>query len=176
MIAVLLLVLSLPFLATWAYSKWGWTGYCVVLAAVLLYFGLCAAAQAGVDNPAKFDGVHVVHRCPKLSNPIECTSVGRDDSKTTRAIPSDGQHRIPGVKRCTLDRDLYEYHHGLTGKPRALRGYIGCKLYAIDAAYHRNVASLGLPDTLQEAAERVLTSMGLTPSDIGHVALTASPQ
>jgi hypothetical protein len=141
------------------------------------YGGFVAAAHAGVDNPLKYDGVHVIHRCPQVTNPIECRSRERGrDSKPIRAIPNRSGHHIPGVSRCTLDRDLYEYHHGLTGKPRALRGYVGCRLYAIDAAYHRATGHLGFSDSLQEASERMLARLGANVSDLGHIALTSSPQ
>jgi hypothetical protein len=45
---------------------------------------------------------------------------------------------MPPQLRCTIDRDLYMYHHW-RGKPRALRGLHGCALYAADARFHRGI-------------------------------------
>lgn len=171
----MILWLLIASIFAWLWVDVGRRWACVYLTGVCL-IAACGSAFAGVDNPTKFDGVHVVHRCPKLSNPIECTSLSHSSRREAdRAIPHTGHH-IPGVKACTLDRDIYEYHHGLSGKPRSLRGYHGCKLYAIDAAYHRSLEKFNMPDNLQEATERVLSAMGVTPSDLGHIALTTTPQ
>lgn len=125
-------------------------------AAMLLTFS--TPTIAGVDNPLKWDGVHIIDRCPKLTNPIECGAFrqnndkGSDDEAPVRAIPSSTR-----VGDCTELRDRYIFHHW-DEKPASLRGYSGCVLYRKDAKVHARLVVLGLKDyRRQEAFESLLS-------------------
>ena len=139
--------------------------------AILLFGIACllifvSAAHAGFDSPTHHRTLiqEVNPHCSKLSNPIECSHLSRPHVKDP----------LKDEDKCQRDRDLYMYHHGLTGKPDDLKGLHGCAMYAHDAAYHRLLAHV--PDTLQEMIEYAAGSLGLTPSELGQAALTATPQ
>jgi hypothetical protein len=132
-------------------------------AAVLAFAG---TADAGFDNPLKWDGVHVIHRCPHLTNPIECSNSGHSNSNSY-GHPLSRLHRphLDHRQRCTILRDRYLFHHW-QGKPDSLRGYTGCALYRKDAAYHSALYGLGIhAPSSQEGFEAFV-------SEIRHLILT----
>lgn len=92
--------------------------------------------RTGFDTPWHHSfRPHLVHRCPKLSNPIECTGNDRSAHKRRERSYTVTVH-ASGTARCVRLRLAYLLRHGVGGRPRGLHGH-GCSMWAADARYHR---------------------------------------
>jgi hypothetical protein len=111
--------------------------------------------RTGFDSPLHHSmRPHLIHRCPKLNNPVECT--GKDSSNNQQSSSNNNNHTNHDDKdgadythtnqhgkdhssRCRRYRVEYVLRHPVR-KPTSLAHYVGCDLWAADHQYH---ATLG---------------------------------
>jgi hypothetical protein len=95
------------------------------------------------------------HRCPKLSEPIECRDRRGHDAGNQDHFHSFLTHHDRDERRkyrCNFYRVTYIGHHP-TGKPASLRAYSGCDLWQRDYAFHIPLERLGFGVQEQEGLE-----------------------
>lgn len=115
-----------------------------------------AAAHAGFDSPLHHRSALQAaepSRCPKATNPLECTS-GSLGGLTVPHAPARSQY---SNQSCRWLHVMYAYHHAPGNKPASLRALHGCSLWRADASYHIHTGRAHLSDPQQELLEQLST-------------------
>lgn len=103
------------------------------------------AAQAGFDNPLHHSfKPHLIQRCPKLSNPIECTGDNNNDAAENNHRHHTDKWKHKQRQQCKRLHLEYEFRHPID-TPTDLKPYHGCHRWRLDDAYHTQDIHTNVP-------------------------------